>query len=248
MDFQHSKGKSQFHLLRNNYQRIRNCKLLVDKTLYDDNIEEFQQLLNESQPTTDQEMYQRSMVQFLYRKNPSDFCQFLARSGLNSFVLWTEAKSIVMHFGLKGVVYVKWDNDSNSYVCSLHKNVLNSDDSPKKSYDNIGRRDVYRGNSRSFNTNKYQTDRNDRGNGRYAERYYDRVDNRGPRRERNRYRNQDPETEPENSYRTDGDFPNLDSKPTVDKTGLAEVAPSGLSYSKALQADDVPDVPESPLD
>ena len=214
MTFQQQTGKPQFHALRDKYQRIRSCKLLVDKTLERENIEEFQQLLNEAQPPADQSE-QRSMIQFLYRKHPSNFCQFLARSNLNSYILWTEAKSIVMHFGLRGVVYVKWDTDK--YVCSLHKNVLNSDDSPKKSYEGIGRSDIYKGDNRpDANRNERRGDHRGHARRNRTERYYDRV----------------------SQERAPHSYPELPRQQTTTPEPTSN-QPFAISYKNALCVDDV---------
>jgi hypothetical protein len=100
------------------YKEIRNSELIRNKVLSDKNIECFQLSLNNAQPLSDEESKTRSLIQYLYRKNPTNFCRFLVRSKLNHLILWTEAKCIVRHFGLMGIVYVKWNN--NSYECSLH--------------------------------------------------------------------------------------------------------------------------------
>jgi hypothetical protein len=108
--------------LYDNYKRIRNSKLILNKSLDIDNIVEFQTYLNDAQPVSAEDSQTRSLIQYLYRKNPNNFCRFLVRSRLSHLILWTEAKCIVRHFGLRGVVYVKW-NDDGVYECSMHKNV-----------------------------------------------------------------------------------------------------------------------------
>jgi hypothetical protein len=107
------------------YTAIRNSPLLQTKTLTDETIMGFQQSLNAAQPQSDEEAMSRSLIQYLYRKNPVNFCRFLERSRLNHLILWTEAKCIVSHFNLRGVVYVKWNDDH--YECSLHRNRSNTD-------------------------------------------------------------------------------------------------------------------------
>lgn len=102
------------------YMSMRNGTIMADKILSDDAIAEFQQSLNDAQPQTDEDAMSRSLIQYLYRKNPINFCRFLERSKLNHLVLWTEAKCIVSHFNLRGAVYIKWVDDH--YECSLHSN------------------------------------------------------------------------------------------------------------------------------
>jgi len=110
--------------LYESYKAIRNSELIVNKTLNDTTISELKDHLNASLPVGEDETTTHSLVQFLYRKNPVNFCKFLLRSRLNHLMLWTEAKCIVRHFGLQGVVYVKWDD--SQYECSKHRNFKNN--------------------------------------------------------------------------------------------------------------------------
>lgn len=103
------------------YKSIRNSNLISNKSLYDGSIEEFRDLLNKAQPRSEEDVQIRSLIQYLYRRNPNNFCRYLIKSRLSHLILWTESKCIVRHFGLRGIVYVKWDN--NSYECSLHRHV-----------------------------------------------------------------------------------------------------------------------------
>lgn len=125
------------------YKAIRSSDLILSKNLDEKNIEELQTHLNSSQPQSDEENMTRSLIQYLYRKNPTNFCRFLVRSRLSHLILWTEAKCIVQHFGLRGVVYVKWNDQE--YECSLHRNVNHNTQgdmehpSVQRTYDNVGR-------------------------------------------------------------------------------------------------------------
>ena len=125
------------------YKEIRDSALILNKTLNEKTIAEFQVSLNKAQSNNEDERNMRSLIQYLYRRNPTNFCQFLIRSRLSHLILWTEAKCIVLHFGLRSIVYIKWNN--NEYECSLHKNISNlSEDndqehpSIQKIYQSIG--------------------------------------------------------------------------------------------------------------
>jgi hypothetical protein len=104
------------------YQQINETDLLSKMVLTDSSIEQFQNLLNQAISTESDDVHMRSAIQFLYRKNPSNFYRFLSRSKLEHLVLCTEAKCIVRHFGLRGLVYIKWDE--TGYKCSTHKAIL----------------------------------------------------------------------------------------------------------------------------
>ena len=110
--------------LVSSYNNIRNSKLITEKKLTEESVAEFQKYLNEAQPENATECNQRSLVQFLYRKNPMSFCKFLVKSRVNHLILWTESKYIARHFGLQGVVYIKWNE--NKYECSMHNNCNNN--------------------------------------------------------------------------------------------------------------------------
>jgi hypothetical protein len=120
----HYDNKKKYQRINDSYQNIRNCTLLTTKILNDNNIKEFQDLLNKAQPLNDKEYNQREIIQFLYRKTKGNFCRYLSTSKLNSFILWTEARSIVMHFRIRGIIYIKWDG--NKYVCNIHKGMMNT--------------------------------------------------------------------------------------------------------------------------
>jgi hypothetical protein len=136
------------------YKDIRNSNLISNKSIYDGSIEEFRDLLNKAQPQSKEDVQIRSLIQYLYRRNPNNFCRYLIRSRLSHLILWTEAKCIVRHFGLRGIVYVKWN--SSEYECSLHRHVGSDTDENtiKQILSNIGcdefennRKTQYRGGS-----------------------------------------------------------------------------------------------------
>lgn len=107
-----------------NYKNILNTKLINQKSLTEDSIAEFQKYLNAAQPVTDSDKTLRSLIHYLYRKNPLNFCKYLVKSRLSHLILWTESKYIARHLGLQGVVYIKWNN--TTYDCSLHNNYYNN--------------------------------------------------------------------------------------------------------------------------
>lgn len=117
--------------LRGVYNDIRQSEAYFplreeEPALTDESIKAFQRLLNEAQPINEEEAHVHAFVQHLYRKNSRNFNEFIMRSGLRHLALWTEAKYIVRHFGLQGIIYIKWDE--GSYQCSWHNSVkLNED-------------------------------------------------------------------------------------------------------------------------
>jgi hypothetical protein len=164
-------GRNDFQMTHSqyvyeSYKEIRDSELIRNNVLSDKTIEEFQLSLNNAQPTSDEEYKNRSLIQYLYRKNPTNFCRFLVRSKLSHLILWTEAKCIVTHFGLRGTVYVKWND--NSYDCSLHRHADSKIQEPD--LENPSAPCAYKSVERNYN---------------YGNRSY--SDNHGDRPDNNRY-------------------------------------------------------------
>lgn len=107
--------------LGSSYKNLSQGPLVQDHNLTEENIAEFQRLLNEAQPT-EQETTVRQTIQMLYRRSPQYFYQFLVKNQLARLVLWTESKCIVRHFGLQGLVYIRWDKETEQYVVMKHNN------------------------------------------------------------------------------------------------------------------------------
>ena len=108
------------------YKKILETDLLKSRSLTPQSIEQFQTILNESQPTSDEDLVTRTHVQYFYRKNPRNFSKYLTSSRLSHMIMWTESKGIVKHFKLQNFVYVKWTGDS--YTCTAHKHSHSSTD------------------------------------------------------------------------------------------------------------------------
>lgn len=105
----------------NTYKVIKNSTLINNLELNDETIKEFQDTLNQAQPITDIDKTMFETFRLLYRST-IEFDRFIGKNKIKHLILWTESKSIVRHFNLYGLVYVKWNTDTNMYNCSLHKN------------------------------------------------------------------------------------------------------------------------------
>ena len=233
------------------YKEIRNSDLILNNTLNETNIANFQSSLNKAQPNTEEESKSRSLIQYLYRKNPTNFCRFLVRSRLSHLILWTEAKCIVRHFGLRGIVYVKW-NDSE-YECSAHKSVNNDFDAGNYEHPSI--QTTYQA-IEQYNGGRYN--RESGGRGRYNRESGGRGRYNRESGGRGRYnresagvgqRNISDHIKPVFPFNIEDNFPTLPvtevlvNKESVDVDGLSESKESikcisKLSYINALQVKD----------
>jgi hypothetical protein len=104
----------------NSYKNITHSSLYTSNDLTEETIKEFQDFLNGAQPT-ENDLTMFNTFRLLYRST-KDFDRFLIKNRLKHLILWTEAKSIVRHFNLYGLVYVKWNVENHQYECSRHKN------------------------------------------------------------------------------------------------------------------------------
>ena len=104
--------------LYNNYAELKKCSLIKDNILSTESIQSFQELLNKSQPNCENDMFLKSLISYLYRRDSNSFRKYLYSSKLPHLILWTETKFIVKHFKLQGVVYIK--NIGGIFQCSKH--------------------------------------------------------------------------------------------------------------------------------
>lgn len=83
-----------------------------------DNMKEFQDLLNQSHPTTPEEVAWHDLIRRMYRSNNIGFLQYVTnpRNQVSALVLWTESKQIARFFKLTGIVHIGWDSESRTYV------------------------------------------------------------------------------------------------------------------------------------
>ena len=99
-------------------------------------------LLDDAQPKSQEENKARATIQFLYKQNPSSFYKFLIHNKLGCLVLWTEARCIVRHLGLRGVVYIKW-NGAQGYTVLPHRKAAarqTTEEAPHSAVDRIERK------------------------------------------------------------------------------------------------------------
>ncbi len=107
--------------LRENYNAIRKTNdVMINGDNVDGSIAEIEHLINDAQPKDLNEEIMRTMVQYLYRRDPNEFYKFLIKSKLFHLVLWTESKKMSRHFRLNNIVYIRWNGIK--YECYKHSN------------------------------------------------------------------------------------------------------------------------------
>jgi hypothetical protein len=100
------------------FHKISACSLVTTKNSTEENIKEFEDLLNEAQPKTSEARGQKSMVQFMYYSNPTNFINYVNKleNKVGSIILYTESKRIAKFFSIQREVYIKWDPVENCYI------------------------------------------------------------------------------------------------------------------------------------
>ena len=103
------------------YRSIMSGSIVKGKVVDDEGLLSLKSLIMEAQAQGDDERTIQKTVQFLYRQNTSSFYKFLIKNKLAFLVLWTESKCMVRHFGLQGLVYIRWNDDEYVYDVFLNK-------------------------------------------------------------------------------------------------------------------------------
>jgi len=107
------------------YRKVCQCNVVRRRNNFtDEDLQEFQNLLNEAQPPNDNSIenaYQQ-MTKFMYYSNPVGFVKYLSdvRNRVAALILWTESKYITSFFRLTGYVYIHWDKQSKCYIVSRY--------------------------------------------------------------------------------------------------------------------------------
>jgi len=106
------------------FRTLSRTELVHDKVVSDNSLTEFQNLLNEAQPSNNEEIAQRSLVWGMYHSNPVNFMKYAGdrSSRVSAIVLWTESKRISQLFRLKGLAHVSWTADTGYTVSRFKTN------------------------------------------------------------------------------------------------------------------------------
>ena len=91
----------------------------------------FEALLNSSQPT-ESDMDRYNTVKDMYNTAKYKYQYFIRGTDLECTILWTECRSIINWFNLRGRIYMEYDKESRTYKVQLHRNFIGMDDSSNK--------------------------------------------------------------------------------------------------------------------
>ena len=120
------------------YKRLTDIVLCMKKKLVADDVEEFVKLLNDTIPTYASEEYIRyDEFHMLFNLNRKAFGNMLVRSKepkVRSRVLWTNSFQISNLFGIRDLLDLKWERQSNTYYVQLKKKIAGLSDPRSQGY------------------------------------------------------------------------------------------------------------------
>jgi hypothetical protein len=97
------------------YNLLKKSRVAVKKENDEEALSYFQNILNEAQPKTTEDIVLHRFVKGMYNENKHRFLSFIKNTSFECLVLWTESRSIVNYLGLRGVVYTKWTGKETLY-------------------------------------------------------------------------------------------------------------------------------------
>jgi hypothetical protein len=105
------------------YNNLKKSDLILNKDNSKESIDYFQNILNKSQPKTQEDITLNRFVKSMYYENKNSFLTFIKNTNFECLILWTESVSILKQLGLLSVVYCKWIiKDSTYYVTRFKSN------------------------------------------------------------------------------------------------------------------------------
>lgn len=123
--------------LQSLFEQLKSTSLCVDKQPTHENISEFVKILNLTIPINDDSKSMQSVMMVMFNKNRTAFINYLniSRTPYLSLILNGE---IIAHFlNLMCVVYIKFDNNSNTYlVTPFHSKRQQNNTANAKKYTN----------------------------------------------------------------------------------------------------------------
>lgn len=100
------------------YRLLGESRLITKRDSDPEALQYFQTVLNKAQPVSSEELLLHRFVRAMYNENKNKFLSFIRNTYFECLVLWTDHITIVNFTGLRGVIYIEWNNTSKSYAVS----------------------------------------------------------------------------------------------------------------------------------
>ena len=112
------------------YRLLKKSRAVAHKQNDKEAITYFQNILNAAQPKEeDFELYK--IVKSMFNENKYKFLKFITDTKFECWVLWTDSRSIINYFKLRGVLYIKWLGKDDLYSISEFVSNKNLNELPR---------------------------------------------------------------------------------------------------------------------
>lgn len=95
--------------LKANYGHLERSRLAKHRETDSDSLGYFERVLNESLPQNEAENDLKDAMRDLYHADKTALSQCFVRAP--AYVLLTEARAIVLHFGIQDIIYIEWTGE-----------------------------------------------------------------------------------------------------------------------------------------
>lgn len=102
--------------LKQNYTRLSNSSLVLSGDISEKSLDYFQRVLNSVQPKTEMETSYKTVLRNMKDVNKFGLLLFIKNRHSSHFVQLLDSLSIVRHFNIHNLVFLKWDRDSSQYI------------------------------------------------------------------------------------------------------------------------------------
>ena len=106
------------HRLKQNYSRITKSSLVNSGDVSEQSMGHFQRLLNSVQPVSESEMACKTMLRRMKDGNRFGLSMFLKNRNSAHLVQWLDALTIVQHFKIQNLIFLKWDKNTQVFIVS----------------------------------------------------------------------------------------------------------------------------------
>ena len=93
------------------YELLKKSRVVKNKYTDGDSLQHFEHALNNTRPSTDEELVMHKVINGLYELNHNRFMKMILGTKAECFVLWCDASRIVRTFGLMQSVYIRKNKD-----------------------------------------------------------------------------------------------------------------------------------------
>jgi len=95
--------------------RLRETRLVIGKIPYDNDVQEFNTVLNEVVPTNDYDTAVGDSIRFLYRRHRFAFDKYMNMTGMYHLVLLTEGPAIASLLGINHIVAIRFSREKRKF-------------------------------------------------------------------------------------------------------------------------------------